>query len=133
MILVIDANILFSALIKNSVAAELLFEEDLMLFTPDFIMDEFLKYEDLLLKKTSRTKEEFIQVMHMLKEVITVVPMEEYSRFIKASEAISPDEKDAIYFALAMKLKCPIWSNDKKLKQQGRVKVYSTSEIMKFV
>ncbi len=130
-ILVIDANILFSALIKNSATAKIIFEEDILLYTPDFIIDEFLKYHDLILKKTSRTNEEFIQIMHMLKSIITVIPKEEYSQFMEKAEKISPDKKDVLYFALALKLKCGIWSNDKKLKTQDKIKVYSTKELLK--
>ena len=43
MILVIDANILFSALIKNSLTAELLFEPTLKLYAPEFLIEEFMK------------------------------------------------------------------------------------------
>ena len=131
--LILDANILFSALIKNSVTAELIFEEDLQLYTADFIIDEFFKYEDLILKKTKRTKEQFVQIMHMLKDIINVLPEEEYYEFMEKAAMISPDEKDTAYFALALKLKCAIWSNDKKLKEQDKVTVYNTSELMKLI
>lgn len=133
MILIIDANVLFSALIKNSLTAELIFHEDILLSTPEFIIAEFLKYENLLLKKMHKTREEYIQIMHMLKDIITVVPMEEYSGFIEEAEKISPDPKDTLYLALAMKLKCAVWSNDKKLKEQDKVKVYSTNEIVEMI
>jgi len=128
-IVVIDANILFSALIKNSLTAELIFEEEVMLFAPEFVVKEFLKYEELILKKTSRTREEFVQIMHVLKDIITVVPKEEYSKFIEEAEKFSPDKKDVMYLALALKLKCAVWSNDKKLKQQDEVKIYSTEDL----
>jgi len=131
--LILDANILFSALIKNSVTAELIFEEDLQLYTADFIIDEFFKYEDLILKKTKRTKEQFVQIMHMLKDIINVLPEEEYYEFMEKAAMISPDEKDTAYFALALKLKCAIWSNDKKLKEQDKVTVYNTGELMKLI
>ena len=36
-----------------------------------------------------------------------------------------------MYFALALKLNCGIWSNDKKLKNQDKVKVYSTEDLLK--
>jgi predicted nucleic acid-binding protein len=127
--LVIDANILFSALMKNSLTAELIFKEDIHLSTPEFIITEFFKYEDLILKKTHRTKEEYIQIMHMLKSIITIVPKEEYSKFIEESEKFSPDPKDVLYLALALKLKCAVWSNDKKLKAQDKVKIYSTEDL----
>jgi len=133
MILVIDSNILFSALIKNSITADLLFEENIQLYTPEFIISEFFKYKDLILDKTSRTEEQFIQIMHMLKEIITVIPKEEYFEFIKEAETISPDERDVMYFALALKFKCEIWSNDKELKEQNKVKIYNTKEIMEIV
>ena len=71
--------------------------------------------------------------MHLLKEVITIIPQEEYSKFIKEAEMISPDENDVLYFALALKLKCGLWSNDKRLKEQNKVIIYSTSEFMKII
>jgi predicted nucleic acid-binding protein len=127
--LIVDANILFSALIKNSFTIELIFDEHLKLFTADFIVQEFFKYEKEILKKSHRTREDFIQIMHILQDIITVVPEEEYFKFMKEAEKISPDPKDTMYFALALKLKCGIWSNDKKLKEQTRVNVYSTDQV----
>lgn len=44
---------------------------------------------------------------------------------------ISPDPNDADYFALALMLKCPIWSNDKELLKQNVVRIYSTGELIK--
>lgn len=130
---IIDANILFSALIKNSFTAEILFDPDIELVTAEFIIEEFLKYEEEILRKTHRTKEQFIEIMHLLTEIITIIPKEEYSRYLKEAEEISPDPKDKSYFALAMKIKCPIWSNDKKLKEQDRIKICNTSDIIKLL
>ncbi|MFH0875332.1 MAG: PIN domain-containing protein [archaeon] len=105
------------------------FDEHLKLFTADFIVQEFFKYEKEILKKTHRTREKFIQIMHVLQEIIEVVPEEEYSKFMTEAKKISPDPNDAMYFALALKLKCGIWSNDKKLKEQKSVNVFSTDQI----
>jgi len=41
-----------------------------------------LKHKDLILGKTSRTNEEFIQIMHALKDVIAIIPKEEYSNYL---------------------------------------------------
>jgi len=133
MILVIDANILFSALIKNSVTTEIILEGDVQLFAPEFIIQEFFKYEELIMNKTNRTREEIVTIMHQLKDLINVVPQEEYSKFIKKAELISPDEKDVMYFALALKLNCGIWSNDKKLKEQKDIQIYSIKEILEIL
>ena len=67
--LVVDANTLFSALIKDGLTAELLFDESLSLHAPEFFIDEFMKYKDLILTKTTRTEEE----MKLTAEKITAV------------------------------------------------------------
>ena len=131
--LIVDANILFSALIKNSLTSELLFNENFKLYTCEFIIDEFLKYESLILKKTHRNKSEFIEFMHQLKSVITIIPKEEYFYYFKKAKLISPDPNDFIYFALALKMKACIWSNDKKLKEQNIIKIYSTDELITLI
>jgi len=133
MILVIDANVLFSALIKNSLTAEIIFNENIKLYTCEFIIEEFFKHEKEIMKKTYRTREQFITLTHQLKDIITVIPEEEYSKFITEAEKFSPDKDDAIYFALAMKLNASIWSNDKRLKKQDKVKVYQTSELLQLL
>ena len=54
--LVVDANVLFAALIKEGSTAELLISDKLQLFAPEFLFTEFSKYEELILKKTHRSK-----------------------------------------------------------------------------
>jgi predicted nucleic acid-binding protein len=51
----------------------------------------------------------------------------------ETAKKICPDPKDAFYFAAALKLNCAIWSNDKELKNQNYVKVYSTSDLVKML
>ena len=131
--LVIDANILFSALIKDGVTVEILFNENLKLFAPEFLFKEFKKYEKVITEKTSRTQKELDKILMITKELIVIQSKEEYQHLLKKAKNISPDHKDAPYFALALKLNCPIWSNDKKLKEQNKVKVHSTHELLKIL
>jgi putative PIN family toxin of toxin-antitoxin system len=133
MILIVDANILFSALIKNSLTTELIFNETLKLYTCEYIVDEFFKYENEILKKTHRSKNEFIEIMHQLKSVITIIPKKEYSNYFKKAKSISPDPNDFIYFALALKMKASIWSNDKQLKKQNIINIYLTNELLNLI
>ena len=128
--LIVDANILFAMLIRAGITTDLAFEKSFQLISPEFIVDEFLKYQEEIAAKSKRTSEEFIQLMHVLNEVINIVPSEEYWGFVDEALTISPDEKDAMYFALALRRNAAIWSNDKKLKEQDKVKVYSTQEII---
>ncbi len=128
--LIVDANILFAMFIRDGVTTDLAFEKSFQLIAPEFIIDEFIKYKKEISFKSKRSPENFIQLMHLLMKVITIIPSEEYCDFIDESLEISPDENDAMYFALALRRNSPIWSNDKKLKEQDKVKIYSTKEIM---
>lgn len=131
--LVIDANILFAALIKESVTKELILSNGINLFAPEFLFEEFYKYKEEILKKTNRSLEEFNEIFMILTNIITLIPEEEFSLFLEKAKSISPDENDSVYFALALKLNCAIWSNDKKLKNQNRVEVLNTEEIFNLI
>ncbi|HLC86743.1 MAG TPA: PIN domain-containing protein [Candidatus Nanoarchaeia archaeon] len=125
--IVIDANVLFAALIKeDSFAYSLLFSDKFHLFTPEYIFTELEKHKEEILSKTKRTTEEFFRLVETLKRRIVIVSLEELVPFVKEAEKITPDHDDMAYFALALKLNCAIWSNDKKLKEQNKIKIYNT-------
>ena len=129
--LVIDANVLFSVLIKRGKTEEIIFETDLRLFSPEFIFEEFDKYKEKILGKTERTDEEFNHLLKILKKKIITIPNEETEKYISEATKISPDKKDVDYLALALKIKCAIWSQDKALKEkQNKVQVYSTGDLV---
>ncbi|MBU0456934.1 MAG: PIN domain-containing protein [Nanoarchaeota archaeon] len=128
---VVDANVVFAVLIKDSFSYHLLFSEKYHLFTPEYVFTEFQKHKEEILDKTERTTEDFFRLLEILKRRITLVPLEELTEYVEEAEKLSPDPKDMAYFALALKLNCAIWSNDKKLKEQDKVKVYPTHELIK--
>src|SRR3989344_2275787 len=130
MIIVIDANIIISALVKDGKSAELLVNPNLQLHAPEFIMEEVNKYRDEILEKTYRTLESFSLILSDILLLVKIIPKSDFEEYIDEVILFSPDEKDKTYLALALKLNCPIWSNDKKLKEQNRVKIYSTEEII---
>ena len=67
-------------------------------------MIEFLKYEDLILTKTHRSREEFNQFLTLLKRKIKLIPNKVINPFLAKTERISPDPKDIVYIALALAL-----------------------------
>ena len=66
--LVIDANVLFSVIIKRGKTEEIIFETDLHIFAPEFIFEEFDKYKEIIFGKTELTDEEFNDLMNKLSE-----------------------------------------------------------------
>jgi len=130
MIIVIDANIIISALVKDGKSAELLVNPVLELYAPEFFMEEIIKYKDEILGKTHRNLEGFSLILSEILLLTKIIPKSDFGDYIDEVRLFSPDEKDNTYLALALKLNCPIWSNDKGLKEQTRVKIYSTEEII---
>jgi len=129
--LVVDANILFAASIKDGLTAEIFISEDLQLFAPEFLLEEFSKYQNQIIEKTHRSKEDFEKFLHLLKEYITFIPQKNITPFLEHVDSFSPDPKDSVYLALALALKSAIWSNDKKLKEkQNHVEVLSTEDLI---
>ncbi|HIH30617.1 TPA: PIN domain-containing protein [Candidatus Micrarchaeota archaeon] len=129
--LVVDANVLFSALIKDSATRRLFFDEELELYAPEYVLEEFAEHRKEIMQKVGRGETGFEGVMAVLRSRITVVPAAAFIRHMGKALQASPDKGDAPYLAAALSLGgCAIWSNDKGLKEQKEIKVVSTSELL---
>ncbi len=131
--LVVDANVLIAALIKEGTSYTLLFEERFHLYTAEYIFTEIEEHKEEILNKTKRTEEEVLKLLKIFEKRIILIPLEELTTFLEKAEEICPDPDDVVYFTLALKLNCPIWSNDKKIRKQHLVKIYNTEELLKML
>ncbi len=133
--LVVDANIVVAGLIKNGITRELMLNDELNLYTSDFIFIELFKHIKEIAKKADIAINEFIDMAEILifESGLKTITTDEVRPFIDTANKISPDIDDALYFSVALKLNCAIWSNDKELKNQNYVKVYSTSDLVKML
>jgi len=128
--LVVDANILFAILIRQGKTAEILVNPLFKVYAPEFFLEELLFYKQEILSKTHRSESDFNDVLNLFNEIIHLIPNYKTFEFLDKAREICPDEKDLEYFALALKLNCAVWSNDKVLKQQNKVIVYSTEDLV---
>ncbi|MDG6224727.1 MAG: PIN domain-containing protein [Candidatus Thermoplasmatota archaeon] len=128
--LVLDANVLFAALIKDNVTAELMFKDTIHLFAPEYLLDEFAEHKEEIIDKTDRKREDFDRFIEILKKRITFHPYDDFSKCLDTALRITPDPDDAEYIALALSIKADIWSNDRSLKIIKELKVYSTRDII---
>ena len=129
--LVVDTNVMFSFFWKDSTVKKLLMDQDLLLFAPEFALEEIKKYENEIVRKAKITKKEFNFLREELAIAIEFIPLNEYNSYLKKALGFSPDENDIDFFALALKLKIPLWSNDKLLKKQSIVRVLETKDVLK--
>jgi predicted nucleic acid-binding protein len=130
--IVIDSNILFSALIKDSETRKMILNYDGFFLFPSYILIEMEHHKDELLKKSKISKSDFDKLLHLLMRKVMVVPSDVMKPYKTDAIKIVTDIdiNDAIFIACALAYKNSIlWSNDKKLKTQHVVKVLNTQEI----
>ena len=128
--LIVYANPIVSILISPGKPIGVLFLEELELFAPGLLFIEIENNKELIIQKSKLTEEEINRFIEILKQKITVIPEEDFTNYLDLAERICPDKKDITYFALALHLKCTLWSNEKKLKEQKFVQVYATHDLI---
>ncbi len=106
--------------------------QKLRLFSPEFSLEEINNYKSEIIKKTNITEKEFNNIRMDLAIAVEFIPITEYKEFLKQALKTTPDKNDIDFIALALKLKLPIWSNDSLLKNQDKVKIFSTSDLMSY-
>ena len=100
------------------------------LFAPELLFEEIENNKELIIKNSELNEIEIDEFIDILKERIKIIPEEEFINFRSKAEDVCPHEKDITYFALALYLKCALWSNEKKLKEQNEIEVYATHELI---
>lgn len=131
--LVVDTNIIFKALIKMSRARAILLNPNHQFYLPEYALEEVERHLSLIRDKSGLSEEEVKLALSILLTNIQVVPAEDIlGKWDEAERIIGKiDTGDIPFIALALIIKCDgIWSDDKDLKRQEKVKVWSTSEMI---
>ena len=133
--LVVDTNILISALLKDdSITARLLRSNACSYYYPWDGLTEINYYKDYIISKRNKhiQASSFEHALQFVLGSISVVPSEMYSYRMKEAFSIIKDRdpKDTPFLALALQLGSPLWSNDKHFKIQKTAKVYTTADLL---
>jgi len=130
--LVVDANVVISALIANSKTRELIVTLEPELLTPEVIHGEIGNYEALIVEKSEMEADRVQQFIDLLFQYIETVPASEFYPYIdEAEEAISDiDPDDVLYVACALAREAGVWSDDSDFDEQDLVPVFTTGEVV---
>ncbi|MFZ2454902.1 MAG: PIN domain-containing protein [Candidatus Altiarchaeia archaeon] len=133
--LVVDANIVFSAISTRTFTFELirlLHEKGVRLYSPQYIHEELVDKTPRLLEYSKLTGDELGLLLKVLFRQIDTVPKDEYSKHMPEAERQIKDHlEDVPYLALAIKLDCPIWSNEQRLGKLKDIKAIPTHKLKK--
>lgn len=130
--LVVDTNVVFSALIAGGKTREIVITEDLDLYVPEFFFDELIENLDEVEEKTGLQRHELEMLLNLLLEQMHVIPREAFEdQLDDARELIADvDPDDVPFLALALHLDADIWSDDEHFQAQDAVEVWRTHELI---
>jgi|Deesub1362B_J571_1020462.scaffolds.fasta_scaffold40536_1 predicted nucleic acid-binding protein len=133
--LVVDANVVFSALVKKGVAFLVFLLNSLSkkfeFIAPEYLWIEIDNKKEKVLKYSRLSGKELEELTSFLKREIEIIPNSEFLEFIpKAESLLKCHEKDTPYLALALAFNCAIFSGDEKLESLSPVPVYSPRELL---
>ncbi len=128
--LVVDSNIIIAALIRHGDTARVVFSDNVSLVAPELLFEEVESHISRISEASGLGGQELAGLFSILRRVVDVLPSEKFSDFMKEANALAHDKDDTEFLAVGMALDIPVWSNDKALKLQNRVKVLNTAELM---
>ena len=131
--LVIDTNILFSALIKIGFTREIITNSNINFLFPEQGLEEIYFYKSEIIRKAKINEKEFDILLLRLLKYVKLIPTKIFINFkYKADKIIGHiDKNDTIFIAVALALNCSVWSDDKHFKKQREVRIFTTKDIFK--
>ena len=130
--IVVDANRVFAATIKDSTTRGILLNLFFEFVAPDFIITEIRKHQNRLMKIASITKDEFEFFLSLIFERITIIPESEYKKFSDLIKDEITDQKDIPYIAACLASGAHgVWTHDTDLLEQSKVKIFTNIDMLK--
>lgn len=128
--LVIDTNIIISALIKNGISRRIIVSPFINFVTPEYTLQEISKYEKMISTKAKLNHDEFKLLLNLIFEHITIIPKKDYTSLLNFAKNLTEDINDVPFIALCLALKADgIWSDDYHFKTKEEIIIYRTKEL----
>lgn len=130
--LVVDANVLISCLVKDSIARKILLSDNFSFYSPAFIKEEATKYKEEVCSKAKLSSDDFDLLLTLLLSNITILKENEYASFLEKAKHMIEDQKDVPYLAVALMLNAEgILTQDKDFQRQQQMRIYTLHDIVR--
>ncbi|MBI2653518.1 PIN domain-containing protein [Candidatus Woesearchaeota archaeon] len=131
--IILDVNVILSALIRDSTTRKIILNSDFDFYFPESSLHKIRKYKDYILEKSGLLEEEYNKLMATLFKYIRLVPSEEIEKNWDEAKRIMEhiDPEDVVFIATALGISdSVIWSDDRHFEKQDKVKVLKTEDVV---
>lgn len=133
MIVIVDVNVLLSALIRDSITRKIIVKSGLEFCFPEPSLHKIRKYKEYIIEKSGLSELEFLVILHNLLCFVRIIPTEEiiqnWDKAKQIMEHIDPEDVTFIATALS-KENSIIWSDDKDFEKQNKIVVLKTRDMI---
>lgn len=132
MIVIVDVNVIISALLKDSTTREIIVKSDFDFCFPEISLQKIRKYKSLILEKSGLSEREFQETLNIMLQNIKLISTEELMIHWKEAKKIMEniDEEDTPFISAALNNEnTMIWSDDKHFDRQDKIITIKTSEM----
>jgi predicted nucleic acid-binding protein len=131
--IVVDANVVISALVRSSITREVLLHPYVDYYSPDFLLAEIRKHEKEISEKAGPG---YGHALRLVTKKIIIIPNYFYKSYMQEAHKIigSIDKDDEQYIALALSLDADgIWSYDAHFKMQDKMNIFTTADLLTLI
>ena len=131
--LIVDTNILISALIRDSVTRKIIIYSGIDLYYPEISLHELRKHEKNIIRKSGSNKDSYRKILNKLLEYIELLPEEIVLKNLNESKKIMQniDPDDVVFISAALGINADIWTNDKDFRKQRKIKIWQTKDLIR--
>src|SRR3989344_7541276 len=128
--IIIDVNVILSALIKDSMERKILIYSGLDFYFPKSSLDKINKYRDYVLKKSKLSLKEYDLLLTTLLGYVNLLDDDEILKKWNEARKIFGhiDPEDMIFIAAALSIGAAILSDDNDFDRQDEIRVFKTKE-----
>ena len=130
--LVVDTNVIISALIREGITRKMILFPGIRLVTPEITFKEIESHLDIITTKSKLSKDDIQQILSVLSKNIKTIPVSRWlNHYNRAKNIIGKkDPKDVPFIAVGLVLTIDgICSNDRDFESQSVLKVWITAEL----
>jgi predicted nucleic acid-binding protein len=135
MILILNTSILISSLIKDSVTRQILLLPSMKFYLPEYAFEEIEAHKMKISRLSRLSTDEIDILLNLLLENISIIPGQTIQPCLSEAEVMIGriDPNDIPFLALALATENDgIWSNDRHFEAIKQIKIWKTSDLLKY-